>query len=62
MDEKRIGKGGRSGRDRRNRCTSSYNGPERRCIKYRRSDKDSRDKRVTDKIKFVARKGSLIIE
>jgi len=45
MDEKRIGRGRRSVRDRRNRGTSSYNGPERRSLKYRRSDKDRRDKK-----------------
>jgi hypothetical protein len=45
MDEKRNDKGRRSGRDRRKGGTSSYNGPERRGIKYRRSDKDRRDKK-----------------
>ncbi len=45
MDEKRSGKGRRSGRDRRHGGTSSYNGPERRGIKYRRSDIDRRDKK-----------------
>ena len=45
MDEKRIGRGRRSVRDRRSRGASSYNGPERRSLKYRRSDKDRRDKK-----------------
>ena len=45
MDEKRIGKGRRSDKDRRNGGTSSYNGPERRSIKCRRSDQDRRDKK-----------------
>jgi hypothetical protein len=45
MDEKRIGRGRRSGKDPRKGGTSPYNGPERRGIKYRRSDKERRDKK-----------------
>ncbi len=35
MDERRSGNDRRSGRDRRKGGTSSYNGPERRSLKYR---------------------------
>jgi hypothetical protein len=44
MSERRTGMDRRSGRDRRNGGTSSYNGPERRSLRYRRSDTDRRKK------------------
>jgi hypothetical protein len=42
--DKRKGKDRRVNTDRRNGDDSSYNGPEQRGIKYRRSDKDRREK------------------
>ena len=45
MDEKRIGKGQRSGKDRRKSGTSSQNAPERRSDKNRRSGIDRRNKK-----------------
>jgi len=45
MDEKRLGKGRRSVRDRRMGGSSPYNGPERRGLKFRRSDIDRRNKK-----------------
>jgi len=39
-----IGKDRREKADRRKGATSSYSGSEKRVIKYRRSDKDRRDK------------------
>jgi len=42
MTDKRSGRDRRSNKERRCGCTSSYNGPEQRAIKYRRSDKDRR--------------------
>jgi hypothetical protein len=50
MDEKRSGKKRRSRKDQRKGGTSSYNGPERRSLKFGRSDIDRRKKRETDKI------------
>jgi hypothetical protein len=44
MADKRNGKERRINPDRRKGGTSSYNGPEKRAIKYRRNDKDRRDK------------------
>jgi hypothetical protein len=44
MSEKREGMDRRNGKDRRSGGTSSYNGPERRCLKYRRSGEDRRKK------------------
>ncbi len=44
MAEQRSGKDRRVNPDRRKGGRSSYNGPERRATKYRRSDKDRRDK------------------
>jgi len=44
MVDRRKGKDRRVLPDRRNGGTSSYNGPEKRAIKYRRSDKDRREK------------------
>jgi hypothetical protein len=44
MDEKRSGNDRRPGRDRRNGGASSYNGPERRSLKFRRNDIDRRKK------------------
>ena len=44
MSERRTGTDRRSGRDRRNGGTSSYNGPERRSLRYRRSDTERRKK------------------
>ncbi|MBT8349933.1 MAG: hypothetical protein KJO26_01685 [Deltaproteobacteria bacterium] len=44
MANKRSGKDRRVNPDIRCGCTSTYNGPEKRGIKYRRSDKDRREK------------------
>ena len=44
MAEKRSGKDRRVRNDREKDDASSYNGPEKRAIKYRRSDKDRRKK------------------
>ena len=44
MIEKRSSKDRPSGRDRRTWGTSSYNGPERRSLRFRRSDTDRRKK------------------
>jgi hypothetical protein len=44
MADNRSGKDRRVHPDRRCGCTSSYNGPEGRATKYRRSDKDRREK------------------
>jgi len=44
MSEQRSGKDRRDNPDRRKGGVSSYSGPEQRAIKYRRSDKDRRDK------------------
>jgi hypothetical protein len=44
MDEKRSGNDRRPGRDQRNGGASSYNGPERRSLKFRRNDIDRRKK------------------
>lgn len=44
MEEKRNGIERRSGKDRRNGGTSSYNGPEMRSLKFRRRDTDRRKK------------------
>jgi hypothetical protein len=44
MADKRSGKDRRGIPDRRKGGVSSYSGPEKRAIKYRRSDKDRRDK------------------
>jgi len=46
MSEKRSSKDRRSGRDHRKGGTSSYNGPERRSLRYRRSDTDRRKKPI----------------
>jgi hypothetical protein len=45
MDEKRLEKGRRFGRDRRKGERLPYNGPERRSLKFRRSDIDRRKKK-----------------
>ena len=44
MADNRSGKDRREKADRRQGDDSSYNGPEQRAIKYRRSDKDRREK------------------
>ncbi len=44
MVEKRSGNDRRPSRDRRNGGASSYNGPERRSLKFRRSDTERRKK------------------
>lgn len=44
MDEKRSDNDRRSDRDQRNGGTSSYNGPERRSLKFRRGDTERRKK------------------
>jgi len=44
MADKRSGKDRRVRNDREKDDASSYNGPEKRAIKYRRSDKDRRKK------------------
>ena len=44
MDNKRSGKDRRINKDRRKGAVSSYSGPERRGIKYQRTDKDRRKK------------------
>jgi len=44
MSERRTGMDRRSGKDRRSYGTTSYNGPERRSLRYRRSDTDRRKK------------------
>ena len=44
MADKRSGKDRRVKNDREKGDASSYNGPEKRVIKYRRSDKDRRKK------------------
>jgi hypothetical protein len=44
MDDKRKGKDRRVNIDRRKGGASSYNGPEQRGTKYRRSDKKRRKK------------------
>jgi len=44
MADKRSGKDRRIYADRRKGGVSSYNGPEKRAIKYRRNDKDRRKK------------------
>jgi hypothetical protein len=44
MADKRSGKDRRVIKERRKGDDSSYNGPENRGIKYRRSDKDRRGK------------------
>jgi hypothetical protein len=44
MSERRTGNDRRSRKDRRKGGTSSYNGPERRSLRYRRSDTDRRKK------------------
>jgi hypothetical protein len=49
MSEERSNKDRRSIRDRRNGGTSSYNGPERRSLRYRRSDTDRRKKPLQSK-------------
>jgi len=47
MADKRSGKDRRARRrERRCGCTTKYNGPEKRAIKYRRSDNDRREKDV----------------
>ena len=45
MREKRAGTNRRSITDRRNDATSLYNGPERRCQRFRRSDTERRKKK-----------------
>lgn len=44
MANKRNGKDRRIDKDRRKGVISSYSGPEKRAIKYRRSDNDRREK------------------
>ena len=44
MGNNRSGKDRREKADRRKGGNSSYNGPEKRGIKYQRSDKDRREK------------------
>ena len=48
MSNKRKGNDRRSVKDRRSGGTSSYNGPERRSLKYRRSEVDRRKKKNKD--------------
>jgi hypothetical protein len=48
MADKRGGKERRVNPDRRKGGDSSYRGPENRGTRYRRSDKDRRDKEETD--------------
>ena len=43
MTDNRIGKERRVNPDRRKGASSSYNGPEKRGTKYRRSDKERRE-------------------
>jgi len=44
MGDKRSGKDRRVNKERRKGGNSSYNGPEKRGIKYQRSEKDRREK------------------
>jgi hypothetical protein len=44
MGDSRSGRDRRVSADRRKGGTSSYSGPEKRAIKYRRSDKERRGK------------------
>lgn len=45
MDDKRSGVDRRTNKDRRKGGSSSYKGPERRSLKYRRSDTNRRKKK-----------------
>lgn len=47
MTDKRSRKDRRVNKERRCGCTSTYDGPEKRAIKYRRSDLDRRDEERT---------------
>jgi len=44
MNQRRLGIERRDGRDRRNGGSSNYTGPERRGLRFRRSDEDRRKK------------------
>jgi hypothetical protein len=45
MDDRRTGKDRRSSKDNRKGRTSSYNGPEKRSLRFRRSETDRRKKK-----------------
>jgi len=45
MDDRRTGKNLRSGKDNRKGGSSSYNGPEKRSLRFRRSEIDRRKKK-----------------
>ncbi|MCP4372377.1 MAG: hypothetical protein GY797_30370 [Deltaproteobacteria bacterium] len=45
MDDRRTGKDRRSGKDKRKGGTSSYNGPEKRRLRFRRSETERRKKK-----------------
>jgi len=45
MSKQRNDRNRRSGRDRRKGGTSSYNGPERRSLRYRRDEVERRKKK-----------------
>ena len=42
MEDRRAGKDRRSGKDNRKGRSSSYNGPEKRSLRFRRSETDRR--------------------
>ncbi len=50
MAEERSNKGRRSGKDRKKGGTSSYSGPERRTLRYRRSERDRRYQEISMKL------------
>ncbi len=56
MDEKRSGNDRRPERDRRKGGTSSYNGPERRSLKFRRGEATMTEKQTHDKCKSFSYK------
>ena len=45
MDDRRTGKKRRSGKDNRKGRSSSYNGPEKRSLRFRRSEDERRKKK-----------------
>ncbi|MBT8357991.1 MAG: hypothetical protein HKO79_10805 [Desulfobacterales bacterium] len=45
MNERRTGKDRRSGKDKRKGGSSSYNGPEKRGLRFRRSETERRKKK-----------------
>jgi len=45
MDDRRTGKDRRSGKDKRKGGSSSYNGPEKRGLRFRRSETERRKKK-----------------